>query len=33
MGHQDPGATSTMLLFFALERAARDADGPAGERP
>jgi phosphoenolpyruvate---glycerone phosphotransferase subunit DhaL len=33
MGHQDPGATSTMLLFSALERAARDADGPAEERP
>jgi len=33
MGHQDPGATSTALLFSALERAAASADGPAGERP
>ncbi len=33
MGHQDPGATSTALLFSALERAAGGADGPAGERP
>jgi phosphoenolpyruvate---glycerone phosphotransferase subunit DhaL len=23
VGHQDPGATSTALLFAALERAAR----------
>jgi dihydroxyacetone kinase-like protein len=33
MGHQDPGATSTALLFSALERAAGAGDGPAGERP
>lgn len=33
MGHQDPGATSTALLFSALERAAGGSDGPAGERP
>ena len=33
MGHQDPGATSTALLFSALETAAGGADGPAGERP
>jgi dihydroxyacetone kinase-like protein len=32
MGHQDPGATSTALLFSALERAAGGADGPAGGR-
>jgi dihydroxyacetone kinase-like protein len=32
MGHQDPGASSTALLFSALERAAGGADGPAGER-
>jgi dihydroxyacetone kinase-like protein len=32
MGHQDPGATSTALLFSALEQAAGGADGPAGER-
>jgi dihydroxyacetone kinase-like protein len=33
MGHQDPGATSTALLFSALERAAGDADGLVGDRP
>src|SRR6266508_2619962 len=33
MGHQDPGATSTALLFLALERAALGADGPGGGRP
>jgi dihydroxyacetone kinase-like protein len=32
MGHQDPGATSTAMLFSALERAAGGADGTAGER-
>jgi dihydroxyacetone kinase-like protein len=33
MGHQDPGATSTALLFSALEQAAGSANGLAGERP
>jgi phosphoenolpyruvate---glycerone phosphotransferase subunit DhaL len=33
MGHQDPGATSTALLFSALQRAADGANGPAEERP
>lgn len=33
MGHQDPGATSTALLFSALERAAEGADGAVGEPP
>ncbi len=33
MGHQDPGATSTALLFSALERAAGGANGPTAERP
>lgn len=33
MGHQDPGATSTALLFSALEQAAGSADGLAGEEP
>jgi dihydroxyacetone kinase-like protein len=27
VGHQDPGATSTTLLFAALERAARAEAG------
>jgi len=33
MGHQDPGATSTALLFSALEQAAGSANGLAGDRP
>ncbi len=33
VGHQDPGATSTAMLFSALERAAGGADGATGERP
>ncbi|HZD16707.1 MAG TPA: dihydroxyacetone kinase subunit DhaL [Actinomycetota bacterium] len=28
IGHQDPGATSTAILFAALERATRDAGAP-----
>ncbi|TMK45934.1 MAG: dihydroxyacetone kinase subunit L [Actinobacteria bacterium] len=33
MGHQDPGATSTALLFSALERAAGGTASAAGEPP
>ena len=33
MGHQDPGATSTALLFSALERAAGGRASAAGEPP
>ena len=32
VGHQDPGATSTELLFEALEQAADETDG-AGDTP
>ena len=33
MGHQDPGATSTALLFSALERAAGGTARAVGEPP
>jgi dihydroxyacetone kinase-like protein len=32
VGHQDPGATSTALVFTALERAVESADGARGRR-
>jgi dihydroxyacetone kinase-like protein len=33
VGHQDPGATSTALLFAALERATRTRPAATRERP